>query len=74
MFSPGDSETGYGQMTAFPDDAHSQAYGNDGNGLIGPSWTMDGGTGGINPGGSTVSGACEAPPDSDFQQALQHGY
>jgi len=61
MFSPGNSETGYGQMTAFHDDAHGQAYGNAGAGLVG-TWTMDGGTGGVNPPGVTITGLCPTPP------------
>jgi len=65
MFVPSNSETGYGQMTAFPDDAHGQAYGNPGAGLVGLSWTNDGGTGATNPPGETVMASCSPGPDPD---------
>ncbi len=57
MFSPGNSETGYGQINQTHNDG-TQAYGNSGNGLVG-TWSFDNsGQGAIAPGGTTVTGLC----------------
>lgn len=62
MFSPGNSETGYGQLQSRFSDL-GQCYGNAGNGLVG-TWSFDGAScgsiTGVAPGGVTTAGACSS--------------